>query len=61
MIKTLHLNGNWVTFTAAIEERFTDRQEISKDYEKPLVLKYASDRQTYLTLFKELYSRVQLS
>ena len=60
-MKALHLDDNWVAFSAAIEERFTDRQEIGKDHKKLLALEYAGDMQTYLARFNELNSRVQLS
>ena len=35
-MKALHLNDNWVAFSAAIEDQFTDRHEIGKDHEKLL-------------------------
>ena len=60
-MKTLHLNDNWLAFSTAMEERFTDRQETGKDHEKLLSLEYAGDMQTYLARFNELNSRVQLS
>ena len=61
MMKTLHLNDNWVAFSTAMEEGFTDCQETGKDLEKLLALKYASDMQIYLARFNTLNSRVQLS
>ena len=60
-MKALHLDDNWVAFSAAMEERFTDRQETGKDYEKLLALEYTGDMQTYLARFNELNSRVQLT
>ena len=60
-MKALHLDDNGVAFSAAMEERFNDRQEIGKDHEKLLALEYAGDMQTYLARFNELNSRVQLS
>ena len=60
-MKGLHLEDNWVTFSAAIEDRFTDQQETGKDHEKLLVLEYNGDMQTYLAHFNELNSRVQLT
>ena len=35
-MKALHLDDNWVAFSAAMEEQFTDRQETGKDHEKIL-------------------------
>ena len=60
-MKALHLDDNWVAFSATMEEWFTDRQEIGMDHEKLLAIKYAGDMQTYLARFNELNSRVQLS
>ena len=60
-MKALHLDDNWVAFSAAMEERFTDCQEIGKDHEKLLALEYTGDMQTYLARFDELNSRVQLT
>ena len=60
-MKALHLDDNWVAFSAAMEERITDRQETGKDHEKLLSLEYTGDMQTYLARFNELNSRVQLS
>ena len=60
-MKALHLDDNWVAFSAAIEDRFTDRQEIGKDHEKLLALEYGGDMHTYLLRFNKLNSRVQLS
>ena len=60
-MKALHLDNNWVAFSATMEERFTDHQETGKDHEKLLALEYAGDMQTYLTRFNELNSRVQLT
>ena len=60
-MKALHLDDNWVAFSAAIEDRFNDRQETGKDHEKLLALKYACDMQTYIARFNELNSRVQLT
>ena len=60
-MKALHLDNNWVAFSAAMEERFTDRQEIGKDHEKLLTLEYAGDMQTYLARFNELNFRIQLT
>ena len=57
-MKALHLDDNWVAFSATMEERFTDRQETGKDHEKPLALEYTSDMQTYLTRFNKLNSSV---
>ena len=45
-MKALHLDDNWVAFSAAMEERFTDRQETGKDRETLLALEYAGDMQT---------------
>ena len=42
-MKALHLDDNCVAFSAAMEERFTDRQETGKDYEKLLALEYAGN------------------
>ena len=44
LMKTLHLNDNWEAFTAAMDERFTDRQETGKDHEKLLSLESSGDR-----------------
>ena len=56
----LHLEDNWVDFkfSAAIEDRFTDRQETGKDHEKLLALEYNGEMQTYLARFNELNSRI---
>ena len=59
--KALDLEDNWVAFSAAIEDRFTDRQETGKDHEKLLALEYNGDMQTYLDRFNELNSRVQIT
>ena len=61
LMKALHLDDNWVAFSAARGERFTDGQETGKDHEKHLVLEYSGDMQTYLAHFNELNSEVQLS
>ena len=60
-MQALYLEDNWVAFSAAVEDRFTDKQETGKDYEKILALVYSSDMQTYLARFNELNSRVGLS
>ena len=60
-MKALHLDDNWVAFSAAMEERFTDHQETGKDHKKLLALKYSGDMQTYLARFNKLNSCVQLS
>ena len=57
----LYLEDNWVAFSAAMEDRFTDKQETAKDHEKLLALEYNGDMQTYLVHFHELNSRVGLS
>ena len=58
-MKTLHLNDNWIAFSTAMEEQFTDHQEPGKNHEKLLALKYASNMQTYLVRFNKLNSHVQ--
>ena len=60
-MKALHLDDNWVAFSAAVEERFTDRQEIGNDHEMLLALEYTGDMQTYLARFNKINSRVQLT
>ena len=60
-MKALHLDDNWVAFSAAIVERFTDRQKTVKGHEKLLALEYTGDMQTNLARFNELNSRVQLT
>ena len=60
-MKALHLDDNCVAFSAAIEDQYTDRQEIEKDHKMLLALEYGRDMQTYLDRFNELNSRVQLS
>ena len=50
-----------VAFLAAIEDRFTDKQETGKDHEKLLALEYGGNMQTYLAHFNKLNSRVGLS
>ena len=60
-MKALHLDDNWVAFSAAMEERFTNRQEKGKDYAKHLALEYAGDMHTYLARFNEFNSRVQFT
>ena len=60
-MKALHLDDNWVAFTATMEERFTDHQEAGKDHEKLLTLEYTGEMQTYLARFNKLNSRVQLT
>ena len=44
-----------------MEDRFTDKQEKGKDYERLPTLEYNGDKQTYLASLNELNSRVQLS
>ena len=60
-MKALHLDDNWIAFSAAMEERFTDRRETGKDHEKLLALEYTGDMLTYLARFNELNFRVQLT
>ena len=60
-MKALYLEDNWVAFSAAMEDRFTHKQETGKDHEKLLALEYSGDMQTYLAHFNELNSRVGLS
>ena len=48
LTKALHLDDNWVAFSAAKEERLTNRKEIEKDYKKLLALEYSGDMETYL-------------
>ena len=60
-MKALHLDDSWVAFPAAMDERFTDRQQTGKDHEKLLDLEYAGDMQTYLARFNLLNSRIQLT
>ena len=55
-MKALHLNDNWVAFSATMEEQFIDRQEIPQDHEKYLALEYTGDMETYLARFNELNS-----
>ena len=57
----LHLDDNWVSFSAAMEEQFTDRQKTGKDHKKLLALDYTADMQTYLTRINELNSCIQLT
>ena len=42
-MKALHLDDNWVAFSAAMEEWFTDQQEIGKDHKKLLAHEYFGD------------------
>ena len=42
-MKALHLCDNWVAFSAAMEERFTDCQETGKDPKNLLALEYTGD------------------
>ena len=60
-LRAAKLNDNWEAFSEAIEDRFTDRQEMGKDHEKLLALEYGGDIQTFLARFNELNSRVHLS
>ena len=43
LMKALYLEDNWVAFSADMEDRFTDKQETGKDYEKLLALEYNGD------------------
>ena len=60
-MNALYLEDNWVAFSAAMEDRLTDKQETGKDHKKLLALEYGGDMQTYLIRFNELNSRVDLS
>ena len=60
LVKALHLDDNWVAFSADMEEWFTDQQGMGKDNEKLLFLKYSDNMETYLAFFNELNSRIQL-
>ena len=60
-MKAFYLENNWVAFSAAMEDRFTNKQETGKDHEKLLALEYSGNVQTYLARFNELNSRVGLS
>ena len=60
-IRAAKLKDNWEAFSKAMEDRFTDRQEIGKDHEKLLALEYGGDIQTFLARFNALNSRVHLS
>ena len=59
--KALYLKDNWVAFSAAMEDRFTDKQGTGKDHKNLLALEYNSAMQTYLPRFNELNSRVGLT
>ena len=59
-MKALYLEDNWVAFSAAMEDRFTNKQKMGKDHETPLALEYSGVMQTYLAHFNELNSRVGL-
>ena len=60
-MKGLHLEDNWVGFSATMEDRFTNWQETGKDHDKLLALEYNGDMQTYLARFNKLHSCVQLT
>ena len=60
-MKALYLEDNWVAFSEAMEDSFTDKQETGKDHKKLLAFEYNGDMQTYLARFNELNSRVGLS
>ena len=45
-MKALYLEDNWVAFSAAMEDRFNDKQETGNDHEKLLALEYGGDMQT---------------
>ena len=60
-LRTAKLKDNWEAISEAMEDRFTDRQEMEKDHEKLLALEYGGDIQTFLAKFNQLNSRVHLS
>ena len=60
-LRAAKLKDNWEAFSEAMEDRFTDQQEMGKDHEKLLALEYNGDIQTFLAKFNELNSRVHLS
>ena len=61
ILRAAKLNDNWEAFSEAMEDRFTDQQEMGKDHKKLLALEYGGDIQTFLAKFNELNSRVHLT
>ena len=53
-----HLQDNWKAFRSAMVERFTDRMESRKDWQRMRTLEYKGDIQTYLASLEEINSRV---
>ena len=52
---------SWKAVSSKLEERFTDKQEIAKDHERILALKYEGSIQTFFAKLDELNSRVGLN
>ena len=64
--RLLDLRGSqdsWKAFSSKLEERFTDKQEIAKDYKRihTLKLEYEDSIQTFFAKLDELNSRVGLN
>ena len=56
-----HQYDDWKSFSSALVDRFTDQQEVDKDHDRLLALRYEGSIQTFLARFGELNSRVGLS
>ena len=52
---------SWNAFSKALLGRFTDRQEMRRDYDKLKALRYKGSIQDYLSRLEELNSRVEVS
>ena len=49
-----HLEDDWISYEAALTERFTDKQEADKNLTKLKALKYNGDIQTFLSEVEEI-------
>ena len=49
---------SWKAFSSKLEEQFTNKQEIAKDYKRILALKYEGSIQTFFAKLDKLNSRV---
>ena len=55
------LTDDWESFKSAVIERFTDRMERRKDFQKMRDLEYKGDVQTYLATLEEMNDRVGMT
>jgi hypothetical protein len=57
-MQTAGTPDTWKSLSAAIVERFTDKLEVQRDWERMRDLKYEGDIQTYLARLTEINTRV---